>query len=247
MLKHHKLISFVFGLLFLIVLQKFATPEPIFRFLLPAFLLYVGVLTFYNRWYLKKIEKYNFWIVLRPMLLLCSAFGVFLIVPSGFLRSLFLILAVAIITFFEIILGNFAENILLNETLVIAFGLFFYFFSSYYYAPAYQALYFLGVFCSASLLTRSFYEIMAQSQKTKIVGAITMGLFCSELYWVLNFLHFHYSVLSLLLFNFFYFCLILNYYYLFHILNTKKIQFHLFLMLLCTALAFAVTPWTLAR
>lgn len=246
MIKHHKLISFIFALVFLIVLQKFAFPEPVFRFLLPAFLLYAGAITIYNRWYLKRIQKYNFWILIRPILLLAAGFGLFLTIPSQFFRGIFLITAVGMITFFQIILGNFAENILLNETLIIAFGLFFYFFGAYYYAPAYQTLYLLGVFLGSSLLVRSFYEFIAQPEKTKVVGAVTIGLFCVELYWVLNFLQFHFSVLTLLLFNFFYFCLILNYYYLFHTLNLKKIQFHLFLMLACVVLVFAATPWIIA-
>ncbi|HYV33528.1 MAG TPA: hypothetical protein VE973_01635, partial [Candidatus Limnocylindria bacterium] len=243
MLKYHSIISFCIGLLFLIVVQEFATPEPIFRFLIPAFLLYAGGVTVYNRWYLKQVEKYNFWILIRPMLLLAAGFGIFLVIPSFGIRGIFLILTVVMITFFEFILGNLAENILLNETLIIAFGLFFAFFGAYHYLPAPEIwnhwgwvipfLYLLGIFGGSFLLTRSFYEATPQSEKNKLVSSITIGLFCAELYWVLNFLQFHYSVLSLILFNIFYLCLILNYYHLFHNLNFKKIQFHLGLIFFC--------------
>src|SRR6185369_7130555 len=135
--KRHKLICLCIGLAFLIILQKFATPEPIFRFLLPAFLLYAAAVNFYNLIYLKSIEKYNFWTALRPMLLLASGFGLFLVVPSEFLRGVFLISSVVVIAFFEMLLGKQAENILLNETLFIAFGMFFALFAGYYYSPSY--------------------------------------------------------------------------------------------------------------
>jgi hypothetical protein len=247
MLKQHKFISFVWGLLFLIVLQIFATPEPVFRFLVPAFLLYVAVVTAYNRWYLLQAQKYNFWIALRPMLLLFSGFGLFLIIPSQFLRGLFLIISVAVITFFEIILGNFAENILLNETLLIAFGLFFSFAAFYQYTPGYGFLYLAGVFAGSSLLARSFYEFTPQPASGKLAGSLILGLFCGEFFWALNFLPLHFSALAIILFNLFYFCLILNYYYLFHILNFKKIQFHLFLIAGCSLAVLIATPWKIIQ
>ncbi len=247
MLKYHKLISLVWGLTFLIVLQTFSTPEPIFRFLIPAFIGYTALVTLYNVWYLKQIDKYNFWIILRPILLLLSGFGLFLIIPSDLLRGSFLIVSVGVIAFFEIILGNFAENFLLNETLLIAFGLFFLFFAFYHYLPNYQTYYLAGIFFGSALLTRSFYEFVPKSSRVKLIGAVTIGLFCSQLYWTLNFLQFHFSALSLILFNIFYFCLILNYYFLFHILNFKKIQFHLLLILICSVVVLISTPWQILK
>jgi len=243
MLKYHKLISFCFGLLFLIVLQKFATPLPVFRFLAPAFILYAAVMAIYNKWYLRQIQKYNFWSVLRSVMLLISAFGIFLVLPTGSLRGIFLILTVRVITLAQIVLGLSAENILLNETLLIGFGLFFALCGAYYYFPSYQPLFAVGVFLAAALLARSFYEFTPQTQKTKLVGAIILGLFCLQLYWAINFLPFSFSALAILLFLAFYFCLILNYYHLFHNLNYKKIQFHLFLIAGCTAVVLAATPW----
>lgn len=243
-LKNHKYVSFGIGLLFLLVLQKFAVPEPIFRFLLPAFLIYLILVIAYNRWYLKKIQKYNFWDMLLPELLMAAAFGVFLVIFSQGLRGIFLVTAVFVIAFSEIILGNMAENLMLNQTLLVAFGLFFGFFGAYFYAPNFEPLYLIGVFTGASLLARTFYESVPQAPKTKLIGAVTLGLFCAELFWVLNFLQFHFSVLSLVLFNIFYFCLILNYYHLFNNLNFKKIQFHLLIIVFCSLLAVIATPWT---
>ena len=188
-------------------------------------------------------QKYNIWILVRPGLLLAAGFGIFLVIPSETLRGLFLLLSVFVITFFEIVLGNFAENILLNETLFIAFGLFFGLSALYQYAPVYGTLCVAAVFIFSFLLSRSFYEFVPKNDAAKIIGSLALSLFCSELFWALNFLPLHFSVLSLILFNFFYFSLILNYYHLFHILNLKKLQFHLFLIVVCSALVVAATPW----
>ncbi len=247
MVQRHKLISFCIGLIFLIVLQKFATPQPIFRFLLPAFLLYAVAVFFYNRRYLKQIDKFTLWVSLRPMLLLASAFGLFLVIPTEGLRGLYLILTVCLIWLGEAMLGKEGENILLNETLIIAFGLFLSFSAFYQYIPAYGVLYAAGVFVSSSLLARSFYEFIPQAGYAKLVGPVVLGLFCSEVFWALNFLPFHFSIQGLLLFNVFYLSLILNYYHHFHNLNIKKIQFHLLLITACSAVVLLFTPWNIIQ
>ena len=246
-LKHHKLTSVCIGLLFLLVVQNFSGAQPIFRFLVPAVIFYLFLVGLYNSWYLKTIKKYNFWSLLLPELLMAAGFGSFLVIPSSNLRGLFLTVTVIFIALAEIILGNVSENLMLNQTLVIAFGLFFSFFGAYFYTPTLEPVYLIGVFLGAGLLARIFYESVPQSEKTKLIGAVAIGLFCAELFWVLNFLQFHFSVLSLILFNIFYFCLILNYYHLFHNLNFKKVQFHLLLIAFCSLMAVLATPWTVRR
>ncbi len=181
------------------------------------------------------------------MLLLASAFGLFLIIPTEGFRGLYLIITVGLISLGEIILGKEGENILLNETLIIAFGLFLTFSAFYQYIPTYSVIYAIGVFVSASLLARSFYELLPQAGYSKLVGSVTLGLFCSEIFWALNFLPFHFSVQGVLLFNIFYLCLILNYYHQFHNLNLKKIQFHLLLIVGCSLVVLLFTPWNIIQ
>ncbi|MEK7161236.1 MAG: hypothetical protein AAB729_00925 [Patescibacteria group bacterium] len=234
-------------MVFLIVLQKFATPQPIFRFLLPAFLLYALAVFFYNRWYLKQIQKYSIWASLRVMLLLAAAFGLFLIIPTEGFRGLYLVITVGLISVGEIMLGKEGENILLNETLIIAFGLFLSFSAFYQYMPAFGVVYAVGIFVSATLLARSFYELIPQTGYYKLVGSVALGLFSSEIFWALNFLPFHFSVQGVFLFNIFYLSLILNYYHQFHNLNLKKIQFHLLLITVCSFVVLLFTPWNIIQ
>ncbi len=243
MLKNHKLISLCIGLGFLLVVEKFALPVPVFRLLLPALLVYAGLVTIYNRRYLKQIQKYNIWLLLRPLLLMLSLFGLFFFTLSEFFQGLFLLLGALIIVVFEMLLGNQAENILLNETLVIAFAAFYSLFGAYYYGPNYGPVYLAGAFFASLFLVRSFYEFIPLSNKTKMVCAVAIGLFVCQLYWALIFLPFHFSILALLLFNFFYFFLILNYYHLFHVFNLKKLQFHFLFMAVTGTIALLATPW----
>ena len=246
-MKSHNIISIIIGILFLVLLQFFSTPYPIFRFLVPAFLIYVIAVSLYNRWYLRQIQKYNFWVVLRPLLLLLAGFGLFLLIPSAGLRSLFLIISVCLIFFVEFALGNFAENILINETLIIAFGFFITLTALNQYFPSLSFICLIGTFVLAALLARSFYEFIPQTPKTKIVASVVLGFFASQLFWALNFLPLHFSALAVILFNLYYFCLILNYYHFFQTLSLKKLQFHLALILVCSGAVLVATPWKILR
>ncbi|MCX6796876.1 MAG: hypothetical protein NTX98_00140 [Candidatus Doudnabacteria bacterium] len=252
MLKLHNLVAMAFGLLFLAVLQTFSNPYPIFRFLLPAFLAFLVLVVWYNYKYLKKIEKYNFWIIIRPVLLILSGFGIFLLLPSTGMRNLFLISGVLLISFFESFIGKFAEELLINEILIIAFGAFVAILGASFYIPPFakpylNVIYLIGIFSMTVLISRSFYEFTPVTKKTKLLASIILGLLCSEFLWVLSFLQFHYSVLAFLLFNLFYFCLILNYHYYFNTLNIKKIQFHLIILVISGGLALLATPWKIIQ
>lgn len=251
--KYHKIVSLAVGILFVVILQELSLPKPIFRFLVPALALFSLAVFVYNSFYLKSLKKYNFWIALRPFLLSLSGFGIFLIIPSLFLRGIFLIASAAIFALVEYFLDSFAENILINETLLIAFGFFISLSAFTQYFPnigsslplhlSLQIAYTAAAFLAAYLTTRAFYEFTPQPDAIKNASAIAIGLFCSEFFWGLSFLPFHYSVAGLLLFNLFYFSLILNYYHMFQALNFKKIQFHLALIVLCSGIALLATPW----
>jgi hypothetical protein len=259
--KYHKFISLAVGLLFAAILQVFSTPQPVFRILAPAFLAFCAAATYYNKRYLESLGKNNFWVLLRPVLLFLSGFGDFFLLPSGGFRAAFLISAVAVIFLVELALGNFSENLLINETLVIGFGFFTALtaFNQYFIngggftvfgRPLFGNLHFglqsfyLGLtFLSVLLLSRSFYEFLPQPPRVKWASAASLGLFCAEMFWALSFLPFHYSAQAVILFCVFYFCLILNYFHLFNALTLKKAQFHLFLIILACGIAVLATPW----
>jgi hypothetical protein len=69
-LTSHTIVSGIISVGFVVIVQIFAAPQPVFRFLLPAFLLFVAVITTYNYFYLKRIGLYNFWSLMRIVLFL---------------------------------------------------------------------------------------------------------------------------------------------------------------------------------
>jgi hypothetical protein len=218
--------------------------------LIPAFLVFCALVSAYNYWYLRKTEKYNSWVVVRIVLLLAGLFGIFLSIPSLGWRGAFLILSVAIIAAAQILIANFSENILINETLIAAAGLFLGILGATLYIPPFSAfylnlLYMALVFSSSSLLARSFYEFLPHPAFVKLAGSLIIGFFTTQSFWALGFLPFHFSATAIILLNFFYFCLILNYYYLFHILNAKKIIFHFGLMAIADFVVLIFTPWNI--
>lgn len=177
-----------------------------------------------------------------------TAFSLFNIVPGDFFRGLLLLFVVALGWLFEYFLGSFAENIALNETLIIAFGMIMSL-SAYalQYFPGFQTLWLILVFVGTFLLTRSFYDFAPESSSSKMIVSLTLALFCAEIFWALTFLPFHYSASGLMLFNVYYFCLILAYAYAFNTLNVRRFQFHLMLLIVCSAFIFLLTPWRIIQ
>jgi hypothetical protein len=242
--KYHKFISFLFSVGFLVLVQFFAAPLPVFRYLVPAFVLYLGIVTAYNIWYLKQVGHYNLWWWVRPVLFLCAWFGLFFILPNEIWRGLFLLVGLPIIYIVEFLAGNSGQQFLLNETLVSAFGIFMALtaFSHTFAAipgPAYLAI----CFVATLLLVRASYEAVPRPGAARWYSAAILALLTTEIFWALSFLPLHFTALGLILFNIFYFCWVLYYYALYDHLNIKQVQYHIALAVIFTGLILVVTPW----
>jgi hypothetical protein len=243
----HPIISGIVSVAFVVVVQLFAAPRPIFRFLLPAFLLYLGLVTIYHYIYLKRHGIFNWWLVIRPLLFLSSWFGLFFIIPDSFWRGVFLLVGVPVTYLLERMLGHQGEQLLFNETLLSAFaGLMTVTALSHYYALP-STLYLFAAFVFMLLLIRASFESMPQSKQVKWTSAVCLALALAEVFWAASFLPLHYSALGLLAFNVFYCTWTLCYYFLYNHLTAKKIQFHVILALLFTAVVAAVTPWRILQ
>ncbi len=243
--KSHLIISGVIAILFVVIVQIFAAPQPVFRFLLPSFLVYLVAVSLYNRWYLKLQERWNVWVWLRIPLFLFAWFGVFFLITSGFGRGLFLLLGVPIIFFFESLVGNTGQQLSWNEflltlgaLLLILFG-----FSFYFILPG--MLYMVLTFMLVTLAVRSSFEMVPHQTAVKWVASLAIGLFALELFWASNFLPLHYTALAVISFNVLYVVWIVYYHYLYHTLSLKQIQFHLVLAFVLTLIIFISTPWSI--
>ncbi len=241
----HRIISAVIAILFLVVLQLFASPDPIYRFLIPAFLAYLIALAFYNRWYLLKTDSFNFWVWLRIPLFLASWFGLFFLIPSGLGRGLFLLFSLPIIFFFESLVGNQGQQLGWNEFLLTCGALLISLFGFSYYFILPGVLYLLIVFVSVSLVVRTSLELVPHDPLVKWIAALALGLFATELFWVVSFLPLHYTALAIFSFNVLYVLWIIYYHYLYKTLTWKQIQFHLILALVLGIIMFVSTPWSI--
>jgi hypothetical protein len=247
MAKYHKLTSLICSVLFIVVVQLFAAPTPRFRFLIPAFFLYLGIVGLYNYAYLKFFNQYTIWNWLRMILFLIAWFALFLIIPTNALRGLFFIVGLGLIYFFERMLGNVGEQVLFNEILVSAFAFCMALFGFHWYFQFSSLVSLLLVFTSLTLVIRSSFASIPASSYVQWVGSIALGLFMTEVFWALSFWPLHYSALALILFSIFYFCWAMQYYFLFNHVTPKKIQFHLLLSAVCIAIILLVTPWSIIK
>ena len=241
----HRIISAVIAILFLVVLQVFASPQPKFRFLVPAFLIYLLVILIYNRWYLKHQDSFNVWLWLRLPLFICSWVGLFILLPSALGRGLFLLFSLPILFFFESLVGNTGQQLGWNEFLltVAALLISIFGFSFYYVLPG--VIYLALVFISVSVVVRSSLELVPHEPVVKWIASLSLGLFITELFWVISFLPLHYTALAIFTFNVLYVLWIIYYHYLYKTLTWKQIQFHLILAFALMLVMFISTPWSI--
>jgi len=102
----HKIISAIFALAFVIMMQVMTSGEPVFRYLVPTFFGFLVAMTIYNWRYLLSIGGISFWILARVPVFVLIWFGLIFIVPFGFVRSLFLFASLPIIFVFETLVAN---------------------------------------------------------------------------------------------------------------------------------------------
>lgn len=239
----HLIISIVTAVGFVISVQLFAWPEPNLLRLSAAFIVYLLAVSIYNRRYLMASGDFRFWIWLRIPLLLISWFGLFFLVPDHLARSIFLLFTVPIVFFFEYQLGYTGQQLSWNQFLltlgaivVSLFGLSFYFLL--------PGVFFMSlVFVSVTAAIRSSFELAPHESSVKWLASLSLGLFATELFWVTNFLPFHYSALAVTVMVALYTGWVLYYHYLYKTLTLKQIQFHILLATALIGIMLLSTPW----
>lgn len=239
----HLILSAIIAIAFLVIIQIFATPLPVFRFLVPAYVLYVAAVGGYNYWYLKSKEQYNFWLWVRLPLFMLAWFGLFFMVPSGLGRGLFLIASLPLIWFFESLIGNTGQQLGWNEFLLTAAALLISLFGFSYYFVLPGVVYLGIVFLSVAIVVRSSLELVPHEPLVKWVAAVVLGLFTTELFWATSFLPLHYTALAVFTFNILYVLWIIYYHYLYETLTRRQVQFHLILALILAVVMLLSTPW----
>lgn len=251
LMKYHKIFSGMLAVAFILALQLFVVPVPVFRYLVPSFLFYETVITIYNYFYLKSLDPVvNFWMLFRLPFFLLFWFVLFLLLPGELTRGLFLFLSLPVIYYLEVFLGSKGERVTFNEFIFTAvsfflasFGLF------YYFLPDSFPL----VFCVAVVfgflvvMIRMYEELTPLSNTGKWLTSLVLALLGAQWWWVLSFLPFHYSVLGFLGFIGFYSLWAILYFHAFHNLTIRKVQFQIFLFFLVSIIVLFSTRWVIIK
>ncbi len=241
----HKIISGLFAIAFVVVVQWFAVPVPIFRFLLPLFVLYISLITIYNWRYLLSDQSFSYWLLLRLPLFLVFWFGVMFVIPIGFIRSLFLLISLIVIFFFETLVSNKGQQLGWNLFLLSLASLQLLVFGFSFYFPFNGLIYLAVNFIGVVLLVRSAVDFVPHSTNVKWLAGLVIGLFAAELFWALQFLPLHFSVLAVISFMVLYLAWAIYYHYLYQTLSAKQMQLSVVLVMFLSLLILLSSPWTI--
>lgn len=245
--KRHKYISALFAIAFLGFVQVFGNTTTIFRFLGLALLVYLIALTVYNWQYLKSQNQLSWWLLVRVPVFVLVWFGLLFIIPTGFGRYLFLILSLPIIFFFETLVANKGQQLGWNLFLLSLASLLIALYGFNFYFPLNGLVYLALTFAGVLTLVRISVESVPHSTNVKWLAGLVLGLFSAELFWVLQFLPLHYSVLAVINFNVLYLLWAIYYHYLYQTLTSKQIQFNILLALSLSILILFSSPWTILK
>lgn len=243
--KYHPVISAAVSIAFIVMLQTFAAPSPVFRFLLPAVLVFICLLQLYHWTYLKAINKFSKWQILSSALFYFGWFGVFMLLPNAGIRGVFLLLSLPVVYLLEFLISNHGEHLIHAKVLLTMLVLIYSLVGFQYYYQVSTTLILLLSFVTVYLIVQGSFELVPTANNNKLLISLCIALFLTEFFWALMFLPFHYSVIALALFNFFYVCWSLTYYYLFNKISRKRIQFHVGLALFLTIFLIFLTQWSL--
>lgn len=241
----HKIISGILAIAFVVVVQWFAVPVPVFRLLIPAFIIYLGIITLYNWRYLISQQAFSYWLLVRLPIFLLVWFGLLFVIPFGFIRSLFLLSSLVIIFFFETLAANKGQQLAWSLFLVSLASLQLALFGFSFYFPLHGLVYLLLNFVGILLLVRTAIDTVPHSNGVKWLAGLVLGLFAAEIFWALQFLPLHFSVLAVISFMIMYLLWAIYYHYLYQTLTAKQIQLSVFLVLFLSAVILLSSPWTI--
>ena len=241
----HKIFSAILAVAYVIIVQWFASPIPVFRFLVPAFIGFLIILTLYNWRYLKSQNDLSWWLLVRVPVFVLVWFGVLFIIPTGYGRVLYLFASVPVIFFFETLVANKGQQLGWNLFLLSLASLLMALYGFNFYFPLSGLVYLALIFVGVLTLVRISVESVPHPSNVKWLAGLVLALFAAELFWVLQFLPLHFSVLAVINFNILYLLWAIYYHYLYQTLTSKQIQFNILLALGLSIIILVSSPWTI--
>lgn len=241
----HKIISAVFAIAFVVIVQWFASPLPVFRFLVPAFLIYLGALFFYNYKYLKSQNNLSWWLLVRVPVFVLIWFGLLFIIPIVPARVSMLLLSIPVIFFFETLVANKGQQLGWSLFLFSLVSLLLSLYGFNFYFPLNGLVYLGLIFGGVLTLVRISLESVPHPNNVKWLAGLVLALFSAEMFWVLQFLPLYFSVLAIINFIILFLLWVIYYHYLYQTLSKKQIQFYLLLAFGLSIIILLSSPWTI--
>lgn len=241
----HKIISALFAIVFALGLELLTGDQLVFRYLVPALFLFLLTLSFYNWRYLLSQNQFTSWLLVRVPLFVLIWFGLFFIIPFGFLQSVFLVVSVVIIFVFETLVANHGQQLSWNVFLLSLASLFIGLYGLHFYFPLSGLLYLALVFIGVAVLVRVSIQTVPHEPSVKWFASLVLGLFAAQLFWVLQFLPLHFSILAVISFIILYLLWAIYYHYLYQSLTRRQIQFNLLLVIVFSIIILMSSPWTI--
>ncbi len=241
----HKIFSIIFAIGFSALIYFLTRGDLVFRYLVPAVLLYLVALSLYNWRYLLSQAQYNLWLLIRVPLFILIWFGLLFIIPLGFVRTTFILFSIPLIFIFETLVANKGQQLGWNLFLVSLASLMLGLYGFHFYFPLSGLVYLGLVFLGVCVLVRTSVDAVPHESTVKWFASLVLGLFAAQIFWILQFLPLHFSVLAILSFVILYLLWAIYYHYLYQSLTRRQIQFNLLLVIILSVIILISSPWTI--
>ncbi len=241
----HRVVSIVSALVLPVVLYNMAIPQPIFRFMVPVFVLLVGTIELLTWRTLRSFGEARVWAIVRSSLFYLSWVLIFFLIPNTFFQGLYIVISIPILYIGQQLVAYTGETVLITHTILASFGIIMGIVASEYYFHASGLVMSTILFIVYFLLARATYVFVPQSSVVRSVTSLLVALCAVEVYIAILYLPFHYTVVGFLTFTSFYLIWLFTYYWQFGVLTFARVKFYLFISILFTIGLLLATPWQL--
>lgn len=241
----HRVVSMVSAVVLPLVLYNMALPKPVFRFLVPTFVLLVVMVEVFSWQTLKELGGVRVWALVRSGLFYISWALLFFLMPSPFLQGVYIFTSIPILYVGQRLVAYTGETVLITHTILTGFGIVMGVVASEFYFHASGLFMSSILFLVYFLLARATYVFVPVSSRVRLASSLLVALCAVELYVAILYLPFHYTVTGFLAFLAFYLVWLLTYYWQFEVLTFARVKFYLLICLLFVLGLLLVTPWSL--
>lgn len=238
----YRVFSLVVAVVLPLVVYLLSVPRPIYRFMIPAFVVLVGLTQVFSWSAHVEFAGQRRWAMARSVCFFLSWFCVFFVVPAD-LRLWYMVLSVPILFIGQALVLYAGETVLVTHTILSSIGVLMGAAAAEFYFRAGSALLTLVVFGFELVLCMATYAFIPQSRKVQLLASLVVALLATEFYTATLFLPFHYTVLGFLSFLVFYVLWLLTYYWQFGVLVKRRVQFYVATVILLAVLVLLATPW----